>query len=467
MTRPARFSFREEIAQIHCPATAIAHSLYRAFLTAKMRPASCPRRRQAAQVHLLFRDRESIALAVGFVRGQYASRGLDAKETASVRICLYTEMALPKIGGHEMAVDGLARQFLKLGHEVKVLAPRPRLPLWPRDHELPYPVVRHPRFFSSRWFVGWYRQFLLNLHRKWPFEIVHCQGIYPPGWLAGQCKTMIGTPLVITSQGGDVYERSTRLAKSIVRRRSTEALQAADALVSISSFTRDGFLRLYPGAKRIADIPNGADLAEFDSPAPAPADLPADVKTGEYAVFLGRLKNRKGVDVLLRALAILPPRRGVELVIVGDGEERQSLNALCSDLQLNQRVRFVGSRSGTDKIYYLQNALFGIVPTRTWEGLPLVVPEQFAAGLAVLATDVPGLGAMIRHGETGLVVPPESSDALARAMQYLFADARRTRAMGAEAGKEAERFHWKTIAMQHLDLYSELCRAIPFKRKQA
>ena len=64
-----------------------------------------------------------------------------------MKICLYTGSALPKLGGQEAVVDSLAREFLKLGHEPVVLAPRPRLPLLPRDSELTYTVIRHPRFF--------------------------------------------------------------------------------------------------------------------------------------------------------------------------------------------------------------------------------------------------------------------------------------------------------------------------------
>jgi len=57
-----------------------------------------------------------------------------------VRICLYTESALPMLGGQELVVDALARQFSQQGHEVVVLAPPPRSPLVAHDEQLPYPV---------------------------------------------------------------------------------------------------------------------------------------------------------------------------------------------------------------------------------------------------------------------------------------------------------------------------------------
>ncbi len=260
------------------------------------------------------------------------------KRAKTMRICLYTETALPKIGGHEMAVDALARQYQNLGHEVTVLAPQPKK-LVTRDSDLPYSVVRHPRFYSSRWFVSFYCRYLLGLYRRWPFDVLHCHGIYPPGWLASQLRDRIPVPLVITSHGGDVYEKNVRLAKALVKQRLTETLASADLLVSISSFTRQGFERLCPKARRIVDIPNGADLDLFDGPAARPAGLDPAIQPEQYAVFLGRLKSRKGVDLLLSALAQIPPRGGVEQVIVGDGEERPRLEALAKQLGLEERVR--------------------------------------------------------------------------------------------------------------------------------
>ena len=372
-----------------------------------------------------------------------------------MRICLYTETALPKVGGHEIAVDTLARQFSELGHEVVVLAPQPKgMPV--HDQDLPYRVVRHPRLYSSRWFVSFYRRYLVRLYQRWPFDLLHCHGIYPPAWLGSQCRMLVPVPMVITSHGGDVYEKSVRLAKPVVKQRLSEALAAADSLISISKFTREGMLRLCPVPQRIEDIPNGIDVDAFSQQAPRPADLDAAIQPGRYGVFLGRLKARKGVDVLLSALAELPARGATELVIVGDGEERTALETQTQRLGLTRRVHFVGKRSGLEKVYLLKNALFGVVPSRWWEGLPLVVAEHFAAGLPVVATQVPGLGDMIEPGVTGLVVAPESSVELAGALGQMFEDPEKTRCMGQHANAAAQTYHRRTIAQRHIALFEEL-----------
>ncbi len=143
-----------------------------------------------------------------------------------MRICMYTETALPKMGGQEMVVDALARQYLQLGHDVVVLAPYPRRPVRARDETLPYPVVRHPRFVSTRHLVTWYRWFLTRLHKKHRTEILHCHNIYIPGYLAALTRQQRGIPTVITSHGGDVQAENVRLVKPLLRKRIIESLRA-------------------------------------------------------------------------------------------------------------------------------------------------------------------------------------------------------------------------------------------------
>src|SRR5690349_6071930 len=116
-----------------------------------------------------------------------------------MRICLFTETALPKIGGQELVVDALAREFVEQGHDVVVLAQYPRRPLVANDRLLPYRVVRHPRFVSTWRLLDWYRYVLLKLHRTFPFEVLHCHSIHPCGYLGAMCRDRCDLTLVLTS----------------------------------------------------------------------------------------------------------------------------------------------------------------------------------------------------------------------------------------------------------------------------
>ena len=372
-----------------------------------------------------------------------------------MRICLYTETALPQVGGQEMVVDTLARTYQALGHEAVVLAPQPHSAHRARDEQLPYRVVRHPRFFSSRYFVSWYRHFLLRMWKRRPCDVLHCHGLFPPGYLGALTRGILDVPLVITSHGGDLHPDNVRLGKAGVKEKIIQGLESADALVAISRFTEEGYHRLCPKAKRIVDIPNGVDLDALLTPAPRPADWDPAIVPGQYLLFLGRLRHRKGVDVLLHALASIPGKDHVQLVIAGEGAERGTLETTAAQLGLASRVRFVGGVAGARKSYLLQNALCGVVPSRIWEAFPLVVLEMFAAGKAVIGTHIPGLEDLIADN-IGWSVLPESPAILGRALAEALADPETTRRRGAAAQRVALRFDWTAIVERHLDLYEDL-----------
>lgn len=375
-----------------------------------------------------------------------------------MRICLYTATALPKLGGQEAVVDSLARHLTRLGHRAVVLAPKPRLPMTPDDAGLPYPVVRHPRFFSTRRFVSFYRRYLLKLHATEAFDVIHCHDVYPTGYLAALCRERIEAPLVITSHGGDVKEGNIRISKPGMEARYVKAVQSADALVSIGNFTTEGFRRLHQGTPNIVPIPNGIDLEPFAEQAPRPENLDARIKPGQYVLFLGRLKARKGVDVLLDAIDRLPPKIGMHCVVAGTGEEEAELKDIAKRLNIERRVHFVGRVEGPAKLWLLQNAMCVTMPSRDWEAFPLVLLESYAAGKAVIGSRIPGIEDLIVEGNTGTLVPEGSAEGLADALAEFISNPELPRQMGENARRMAQDYSWDAVARRHIELYKELLK---------
>jgi glycosyltransferase involved in cell wall biosynthesis len=372
-----------------------------------------------------------------------------------MRICLYTETALPKIGGQELVVDALAREFLAQGHEVVVLAQYPRRPLAIDDRRLPYAVVRHPRFISTWRFVGWYRHFLTSLHRKFPFDVLHCHSLHPCGYLGTLCKDRLAASLVITSHGSDVRSGSSRLSKPGLQKRSVLALEQADAAIAISRSTAEGFARLSHRA-RVVEIPNGVDFDDLTAPVSRPVELDPRIRSEQFVLFLGRLHACKGVDVLLEALARLRTGASPMFVVAGDGQQRQALALQAQRLGIAHRVCFTGTVSGDTKTWLLQNAIGVCIPSRRWEAFPLVVLESYAAGKPVIGTDIAGLQDLVRSGETGLLVPADSPAELAGAIDGLLADRAERERWGAAARRIAEGYRWPSVAARHLQLYEQL-----------
>jgi glycosyltransferase involved in cell wall biosynthesis len=247
-----------------------------------------------------------------------------------------------------------------------------------------------------------------------------------------------------------------RLTRRGLHARHVMAVAAADRLVAISRYTRDGLLRLGARPERMAAIPNGVDLGPFAHPACCPEGFDAGFGPGEYVLFLGRLTRRKGVDLLLDALAHIPAGKPPRLVVAGAGEEAAALHAQALRHGLAPRVHFVGRAVGAAKTYLLQNALCAVVPSRGWEGFPVVVLECYAAGTPVIATQIPGLADLIQPGRTGLLVPAESPAALAGALCHAYLDRHETKRLGVQARQLAAHHSWDVIARRHLRLYEEL-----------
>jgi glycosyltransferase involved in cell wall biosynthesis len=376
-----------------------------------------------------------------------------------MRICLYTVTALPKLGGQEAVVDALARQLLAAGHQPVVLAPRPRQAHRAGDARLPYPVLRHPRLVSTRHGVSLYRRWLLAADRRRRFDIVHCHDVYPCGYLAALCRRAMQIPIVMTSHGGDIRPGNVRLAKPGMRPRFERAIASADALIAISRFTRNAMLQLHADPQKIVDIPNGVDLETLAHRADRPADLPASITSKNYLLFLGRLAPRKGIDILLAAMRMLPESPTLQLVIAGSGDEEPAIGRQIQDSGLAGRVHLIGAVAGGAKTYLLQNALATVMPSRQWEAFPLVVLESYAAGRPVIGTDIPGLADVIQHDGTGLLVPPEDPAGLAAAITRLMQNPALADSQGRSAAAFATDYDWRRITQRHIELYQRLLQA--------
>ena len=374
----------------------------------------------------------------------------------SMRICLYTESALPMMGGQELVVDALARQFIAFGHKAIVLAPQPRSPLRPNDDSLPYPVVRHPRFISTQRFLGWYGRYLGKLHRRYKFDLIHCHSVYPTGYIAARCNAIAKIPVAITSHCGDVDYSSRLLKKPRLPHRFSIALQRVAAAIAISRFVEKRFRELCLGVRRIERIPNGVDVNRFAHPVPRPTALNPAILDGRYLLFLGSFNHRKGVDLLLNAFAISEIPSDFQLVIAGEGPLEQELKQQAISLGLEDRVHFVGRVEGDIKTYLLQQAYCTVMPSRISEGFPLVILETFAAGRPLIGTRIPGIADAVSPDRTGILVMPDSPMDLGRAITAACHDPAQIEQLGRQARHVAEGYDWSAVAIEHLTLFEDL-----------
>jgi glycosyltransferase involved in cell wall biosynthesis len=231
--------------------------------------------------------------------------------------------------------------------------------------------------------------------------------------------------------------------------------RGADVFIAVSREDQRRMIeveRIDPG--RTLFIPNGVPA----SPGPSGHDVRAELgidATVPVIGTVGSLRAQKAHHVLLRATVELArDRPGIQVLIAGDGPERESLGRLAAELGVADSVRFLGARGDVPDVL---RALDVAVCSSDFEGSPLAVMEYMDAALPIVATSVGGVPDLIEHGVHGLLVAAEDPRALARAIAEMLSDPDRAREMGARARERRRReFDIDTLVHRLEDLYREL-----------
>jgi glycosyltransferase involved in cell wall biosynthesis len=278
---------------------------------------------------------------------------------------------------------------------------------------------------------------VFHAHLHWPlaakYGIMAAATTRTPVIVAtAQLHVEIGTSGFVDSQH--------RLVTSAVDRYIAVSSHVAAALEQRFSVPRD----------KITVIPNAVNMtAAVGDPAPPPgwpSQLDAPV-----VLILARLEPEKGVEVAIQAMTRLPD---ATLVVAGDGSLRTSLEELARAIGVAERVHFLGYRS--DALALLRHAHVLALPSLR-EGLPLSILEAMAAGVPVVATDIGGTREIVRHEETGLLVPVDQPVALAESIQRTLTqrDATAARVVAAHALVQRE-YSTDVVVRRVFGLYDEL-----------
>ncbi|MEO6035850.1 MAG: glycosyltransferase family 4 protein [Verrucomicrobiota bacterium] len=377
-----------------------------------------------------------------------------------MRICLFTPTFLPKMGGQEMVVDYLARQYLAQGHEVVVLAQHASRSGTLAEANVPYPLKRFAKPLSQVWGIPSTRRALSRLHQSSPFDIVHSHSCYPTGFAALPFCQEFKIPLVVTSHGGDLADDSRFRARPVIMKRSRETLEGANAVTFISSYMRKMILEIAPDCEpRLVGIPNGVDCAMLrERISPAPSFVAHHgLMANAFFLFLGRLHRRKGVDNLIKAFCLTAAKNPeLRLAIAGSGDEMAALQAQANATNYSARIHLLGAMQGGEKLWLLQNALCLVLPTRTRETFGLVLLESMACGKPVIATRTGGVLNLVEENQNGLLVGLDDPEGLAAAMDKIAGTPAIRERMVLLCLTTAEAFDWPAVAGKYLALFEKL-----------
>lgn len=282
------------------------------------------------------------------------------------------------------------------------------------------------------------------------FDLVHTHGVRANllGRLAARlagCQKVVTTvhSLLEKDYQGTISRTANNLAE-----RSTRFL--TDHFIAVSQGLKDRLVAGGISAGRITVIYNGISVEGIRHSAGAGPALKME-STARVGI-VARLHAVKGHRYFLEAAReVLLLRPEASFLIVGEGPCRPVLEKLAGSLRIDDRVTFTGF---VEEIYALMAGLDLLVISSLWEGFGLTAAEAMVLGVPVVATNVGGLPEVVRHGETGLLVPPADAPALAQGIIWMLGHPREARDMAEKGGEVVQqKFTAGEMARRTLELY--------------
>jgi glycosyltransferase involved in cell wall biosynthesis len=349
----------------------------------------------------------------------------------------------PIAGAENVVLQGCAA-LIESGHDLElVVFSEARCPehadaFSKRARELEIPVELVP--VRGRFDLGALRRLRRTLAGS---EVVHAHGY--KALVYSLLALERGAHLVVTHHGETGHDRLARLYESLAR----TLYRRADRVFAVSGTTNEQLVARGVPRNKLKTVPNPVSLA----PAEGAGDDPP--KPGAL-LFVGRLSEEKGLDVLLRALASPRVPNDLTLDVAGDGPCALRWQHLGESLGLDTRVRWLGMRDDVPDL--LANAGALVLPSLR-EGLPLAVLEAASCGVPVVASRVGGVPEAVWEGENAVLVEPGDIEAWSEALEALPSQVRRLRDAASKRAPEVRARYaparWAELTALH---YQEVAR---------
>jgi D-inositol-3-phosphate glycosyltransferase len=343
----------------------------------------------------------------------------------------------------------------------------------PAGPESPTPKNDLPRYLPE--FTDGILKFSENKGIR--YDLIHSH-YWMSGMAAGMLRNTWNVPVVQMYHTLGLMKN--QIARSDAELEPAERIESekqialiSDRIVIATPAERVQLINLYGADERkLAVIPPGVDTSRFY---PIPEDEARSVigvPTGNCMIlFVGRIEPLKGIETLLRAIALLLKTEEITecnyyLAIIGgepdsNGEETDSemarLQNLSRELGIHELVIFLGKRSQDTLPYYYSAAQVVVVPS-LYESFGMVALEAMACGVPVIASQVGGLAHLVRDGKTGYVVPDGNPEALKLALQKLIENPNLREEMCTQAVDYARSYDWSVISRKVSKLYESILK---------
>lgn len=342
----------------------------------------------------------------------------------SLRILQFVPYFPPYPGGQERIILNLCKYLVSFGHSVSVVTSNyPKTAT--REIVDGIAVLRRDVFFRPlRNPIA--PGFLLAPAHFSDYDVVHIHNEHSfPSSLAAVHRARVRFPLVLTNHGQLVFDnalddRFERLYMTTIGR---FVLGMSDAIVANSLSDLDFLAAILPEVRAKSEtIPSAIDIPYLEriystQVVEGSPFVEADLRI----LYVGQLIRRKGLEWLIRALAILRKsfKSRMMCILVGEGNDRGRLESLVSELGLGDSVRFTGRLSDKELFLHYRTANVFVLPSLS-EGCPVSILEAMFFGVPVVATDIPGT--RDNFHEYATLVPPRNDAELATAIEHICSD---------------------------------------------
>jgi glycosyltransferase involved in cell wall biosynthesis len=271
--------------------------------------------------------------------------------------------------------------------------------------------------------------FVKRLNRRKRIDLIHAHCAVPCGHPASILARHLGVPFVVTSHGLDVFCKTLNgFPGRWCERSSRFVYERANLNICVSEAVRANLLNGLSSA-RTTVVYNGVDTKLF-----APLDGPEQNAT-QTILSVGRLVPDKGQEVVIRALAALIEKYpSLRYASIDDGPDRKRLVRLARELNVADRVAFLGRLSRSEVSQAMKRCTVFALPSRN-EALGCVYLEAMATGKAVIACRGQGIEDVIRHGENGWLIGPDNVLEMIQALSALLDNSSLRQRIGHQARK--------------------------------
>lgn len=314
--------------------------------------------------------------------------------------------------------------------------------------------VEHPRYFTLPKIGMTLAPFMLALSAKQAvqralskgddFDLIDAHYFYPDGVAALMLGRWFNKPVVITARGTDI---SLIPSHPLSRKMILWASRHAAGMITVCQALKSAMVQLGIPAEHIISLRNGVDLQLFHPPE-RDAERARLKLTRRTLLSVGHLIPRKGNDLVIRALTLLPD---TDLLIAGDGPDKARLTALAAEIGVADRVRMVGALPQAELPRYY-GAVDALILASSREGWANVLLESMACGTPVVASNVWGTPEVVAAPEAGVLMPCRTPEGIAAGVDALFAHYPEH----AATRRYAEQFSWNDTTQGQIALFENI-----------